>query len=98
GEGRADVVKVLRLGIRQRLQQHRVERAEDRGRGADAEREGGNRRQWKRRRATEAAEGEAKILEQRVHRPASLQWPAPERPGTGPMKMRVDAPADRVIQ
>jgi hypothetical protein len=47
GQRRADVVQVLGLRVGQRLQQHGVERAEDRGRGADAEcerRDGGERK------------------------------------------------------
>ena len=52
---------------RQRPQQHRVDDAEDRGGGADAERErddGGEREAGP---AEEAAGGEAQVLEERVH-------------------------------
>ena len=60
-----DVVEILGLRIGQRLQQDGVQRAEDRRRRADAERERHDGGQRKRRRATETPKRESQVLEQR---------------------------------
>jgi len=53
--------------IAERPQQHRVDHAEDRGVGADAERERANRQQREPGLAAQRARGVAKILKNGVH-------------------------------
>jgi hypothetical protein len=62
GQRRADVVEVFGAWVRERLQQHGIERAEDRRRGADAKRERRNGGQRKRGRAPKAAYRETNVL------------------------------------
>ena len=53
--------------VRQRIQEHAVDDGEERGVGADAERQGEDGDDAKRRRLEEHAEGEAKVLKQGDH-------------------------------
>src|SRR5207248_11553049 len=67
GQRRTDVVEILGLRVGQRLEQDRVQRAENRRGGADPERQRGDGGQRKRRGAAVTPEGEPQVLEQRIH-------------------------------
>ena len=57
----------VRFAIRRRLEQHRVDDADDRGRRADAYRQGRERRERKRRRAAQRADRHPEIVPHAIH-------------------------------
>jgi hypothetical protein len=69
--------QLIRLRIRQRLEQHRVDHAEDRGVGADAQRERQHGHDGERRAPPEPAQRESKIPPERVHHATSTPSGAP---------------------
>src|SRR5215510_14160598 len=66
-EGSPHAVKVFRMGIRKRLEENGAQRGEDRCRGADAEGQRSDGREWESRRTAEGAEGNAEILQNGFH-------------------------------
>jgi hypothetical protein len=67
GERRSEAVEIIRIGIRQWLEEDRTQRGEDRRRCADAEGECGDRRERESGRAAKSAERNADVLKNRFH-------------------------------
>ena len=68
-----DPDQALLVAESERLQENRVDHTEDRGRRADAERQRQDRGDGKARRAAQAADGEAQVLDERLHGHSALR-------------------------
>src|SRR6185503_5373857 len=73
--------ETLRIRVRQRLQQQRIDDAEDRGVGADADRERGNDDEGQHRAASRGTNGVADVLQESAHRWACYPDPWPKGAG-----------------